>query len=163
MGGNRWKNVEPAERLLAKADFDEITGCWEYRGKLNSGGYGAAWLDGRVRPWHRACYMVFVGPIPDGMELDHLCRNRKCGNPGHLEPVSRRENLLRGNGWSGRNARKTHCPVGHEYTDENTSWYRGQRKCRTCHATRERVRKARLYGHLNVNDIRKQLEALERR
>lgn len=160
-GGDRWRKVSPAERLLGHVIHDEATGCWNYKGTVNGSGYGSAHINGTRQTWHRACWIAFVGEIPDGLELDHLCKNRRCGNPAHLELVTRRENLLRGDGWAGRNARKTHCPKGHEYTEANTSWYRGQRKCRKCHAARERARKQRIYGHLEVADTRKYLPLLE--
>lgn len=96
-------------------------------------GYGTFWLDGRKVRAHRFSYERFVGPIPDGLELDHLCRNTRCVNPEHLEPVTRAENLRRAH-WP--NSRKTHCKHGHEYTSENTYHWRGHRVCRTCQKER---------------------------
>ena len=98
---------------------------------------------------HRAAYEVRIGPIPDGMVIDHLCRNRACINPAHMEPVTNRENVLRGTGPSAQHARKTHCNYGHAYDDQNTMHRRGRRHCRKCalRATREwreRVRAAAL-------------------
>lgn len=86
---------------------------------------------------HRWSYEYLVGPIPEGLEIDHLCRNPLCVNPDHLEPVTRKENNLRSYNVGGVNARKTHCPQGHEYTEENTyvetMYYGGKgRKCREC-------------------------------
>jgi hypothetical protein len=88
---------------------------------------------------HRAFYEHFIGPIPDGHVPDHLCRNTWCCNPNHLEPVTQRENILRGDGIASRNAAKTHCPQGHPYSTENTNGYNGYRACRIC--ARERTRK----------------------
>jgi hypothetical protein len=91
---------------------------------------------------HRFSYEHFVGPIPEDLTLDHLCGNPECVNPEHLEPVTHKENILRGNGWSGRNIRKTHCPQGHPYDDTNTYLRPGQqggRDCRECRRARHRI------------------------
>ena len=82
---------------------------------------------------HRAAYELLVGPVPTGMHLDHLCRNRWCSNPAHCEPVSIGENLRRGNGPTGLNARKAHCLRGHPFDDANTHINQdGTRRCREC-------------------------------
>lgn len=82
---------------------------------------------------HRVAWETLRGPIPDGMQLDHLCRQRACWNPDHLEPVSPRENVLRGVGITAMNAKKTHCPQGHPYDDANTGiTSTGKRRCRAC-------------------------------
>jgi hypothetical protein len=110
--------------------------CWEWTGYTDSNGYGRLKLGGRIsvsRATHRIAYELLVGPIAEGLELDHLCRNRRCCNPLHLEPVTHRENMRRSDGIVGRKARQTHCKRGHEFTDQNT--YRrpdGCRVCRTC-------------------------------
>jgi len=83
------------------------------------------------------------GPIPEGLDLDHLCRNRWCVNPEHVEPVTRRENLIRGQTTIAQNVSKTHCPAGHAYDETNTYYYRGMRQCRICrdlHRTRWRMK-----------------------
>jgi hypothetical protein len=87
---------------------------------------------------HRASYEAFIGPIPDGMTIDHLCRNRKCVNPSHLEAVPMRVNVLRGVGVTAKNAVKTHCVNGHEFNDQNTYSDSKGRSCRAC--KRERFR-----------------------
>lgn len=102
-------------------------------------------INGKYPQTHRVAYEMLVGKIPEGMLLDHLCRNPSCCNPDHLEPVTPQENLLRGEGITSKNAAKTHCPNGHEYTPDNT-WISklNQRHCKTCRARRQRERKERL-------------------
>jgi len=90
-------------------------------------------------------YEHFVGPIPDGFHIDHLCRNRACANPAHLEAVPPRVNILRGVGMSAIHARQTHCVNGHPFDAENTLILPdGERCCRTCNRERQRQRNARL-------------------
>jgi len=106
-------------------------------------GYGRFWLKGRWIGAHRASYLLFVGPIPPAKQLDHLCRNRRCVNPLHLEIVTQQENIARGltGKLNHRNAKKTHCKRGHEFTEENTyPTPGGGRKCRECELTRMRRR-----------------------
>ena len=85
------------DRLLSKAEVDHATGCWVWTAAHNREGYGRIHIDrGHIGYAHRVAYELFAGPIPSGMDLDHLCRRPACINPSHLEPVSRRTNLLRG-------------------------------------------------------------------
>lgn len=128
--------------------------CWLWTGSRDTLGYG------KFRPFpfpttngstvhlaHRWAYETLVGAIPDGLQLDHLCRNPRCVNPVHLEPVTHRENILRGVGPTAINARKTHCPAGHQLTPETLTqgdFRRGIRKCRICARRAEsRYRKRR--------------------
>lgn len=108
------------------------SGCWLWLGDSHRTGYGRMMEKGRALAAHRVSYELHRGPIPAGMTLDHLCRVRICVNPLHLEPVTHKENCRRGHGWSGRNARKTHCNKGHEFTTANTYRNWAGRKCRTC-------------------------------
>ena len=131
-----------SERFWPRVEKDPATGCWNWTGSLTAGGYANMAYPKNNR-WgnlyvHRWSYEHFVGPIPGGMQIDHLCRNRRCVNPDHLEAVTRRENNFRSNSWAGRNVRKTHCPQGHPYSEGNLLGMRKGRKCRICHADRER-------------------------
>lgn len=117
-------------RIVAKITFGE---CWEWTGAINGSGYGNAWLHGKVRRAHRVVYEVLVGPIPAGLELDHLCRNRKCVRPEHLEPVSHKVNSLRSSSPVAGSGAVTQCPKGHPYDAANTKTTRdGARQCRIC-------------------------------
>ncbi len=133
-----------ADRFWAKVNVGERGDCWEWAASLNHG-YGQFWIIEAGRPVaaHRVAYEMIVGPIPEGLQIDHLCRNRACVNPSHMQPVTRRENLIRGEGFAGVNERKTHCLRGHEYIESNTIWWRGKRKCRSCENDAQRLRKAK--------------------
>jgi hypothetical protein len=105
--------------------------CWIWQGQPGSSGYGRISVNNRDCWAHRASYEAFIGPIPPGLVVDHLCRTRMCVNPDHLEPVSIGENVRRGT------VLITHCPHGHEYTAKNTYVCpRGKRNCRTCRDAR---------------------------
>lgn len=134
--------VEP--RFWAKVrSAEDVNLCWEWTGsKLK--GYGQIRVACRTRYAHRWAYERFVGPIPDGLELDHLCRNPGCVNPAHLEPVTHRVNMLRGETVGARHAAVTACPAGHPYDEANTGrTASGGRRCLACHRERERGRKRR--------------------
>jgi hypothetical protein len=134
----------------------EGDGCWLWSGAhFQTTGYALFNVkcdDSKWRPTvaHRAAWRIYVGPIPEGLQLDHLCRNRACVNPGHLEPVSQAVNIRRGEGASALNAVKTHCPQGHEYTPENTYRKPGTewRDCRECMRERDRRRAASRRGYV---------------
>lgn len=112
--------------------------CWIWKGGITGQGYGAFWLDGRTIPAHRFSYEYLIGPIPEKMELDHKCRNRKCINPEHLEPVTSKENKLRGTSFSAVNAKKIFCVRGHRINDDVYIASSGYRHCRKCSRIRER-------------------------
>ena len=122
-------------------DRPDLGPCWIWRGSPNFGGYG--FFEDRMA--HRWAYEHFVGPIPTDLTLDHLCRNRPCVNTSHLEPVTLRENILRGNGSSAHHARQTHCIHGHPFDEPNTCiWQRNGQPERVCRACRnERLRQIR--------------------
>lgn len=131
-------------RFWRKVDKNGPNGCWEWTAALKSSGYPNFWDGTRNVPGHRFSYELLVGPIPEGLNIDHLCRNPLCVNPAHLEPVTQRENVLRGVGFAATNAQMTHCIRGHEFTPENTYvTAKGQRHCRACGALRARVYKRR--------------------
>jgi hypothetical protein len=121
-------------------------GCIEWTGSISADGYGLIRLGpdegSRLEYAHRWSYAHHIGPIADGLVIDHLCRNRACVHPMHLQLVTTRENLLRGESFSARNAAKTHCPAGHPYDAANTyiaPRKRGRgRECRQCRAERRR-------------------------
>ena len=125
------------DRLLSRTEKDP-SGCWLWKGHLNSWGYGRFWLSGRksTAVWdmvHRVSYETFLDKkIPAGLEIDHLCRVRNCINPEHLEPVTPRENTFRSNSRHGINARKTVCLRGHSLAGDNLVKSDKNRRCRTC-------------------------------
>lgn len=161
----RYTRIPLIDRFMRHVSPDPNTGCWLFTGADRNGdGYGAFNVGDksegtyRLRSAHRVSYEIFVGPIPEGLHLDHLCRVRCCVNPAHLEPVTCRENLRRGIGTGsgvvadkdtaarrGNVAAKraiTHCPRGHEYDEENTYHHpNGTRHCRACYRERYREKK----------------------
>jgi hypothetical protein len=123
------------ERFWAKVNADGV--CWEWTSGKDAKGYGkfrAASKDNKVGA-HDFAWENLVGPVPEGLELDHLCRNTACVNPDHLEPVTHSENMKRGALPHIRRAQArkiTHCPKGHQYSGENLIMDNGARKCRKC-------------------------------
>jgi hypothetical protein len=138
------------QRFWSKVRRGDV--CWNWTGAIGSGGYGNFYAGGgrterRTMGAHHYAYELLVGPVPEGKCLDHLCRNRRCVNPDHLEVVTRGENVLRGDGDLARAARASHCKHGHEFTPENTHINaKGWRCCRTCWRRRARESVAREFG-----------------
>lgn len=128
--------IVPPERISVE-DRGYLTACHVYIGNLMPNGYGRI----QRQYVHRIAYEHAKGPIPPRLDIDHLCRVRNCINPDHLEAVTRRENLLRGETLTAWHAAKTHCIHGHEYTPENTGRTAGGRFCRACARAYDRRRR----------------------
>lgn len=139
----RRNGATPTHRIYSDIPWDERfwartspgdNGCILWTASTGSEGrYGICSYQGRVHPAHVVAYLVFVGEYDRSLDVDHLCGVTLCVNPGHLEPVTHRENVLRGRSLQAQNARKTHCIRGHEFTPENTIIQNGGcRACRTC-------------------------------
>ena len=132
------------ERFWAKVN--KTDSCWLWTAGTNGKGYGFFTIAGiGTRRAHRLAYEWLVGPIPEGYELDHLCRVTLCVNPAHLEPVTHLENMRRGFGVNRVNRLKENCPRGHPYEGENLRMDHGRRRCRKCerdkmHAKRDEMR-----------------------
>lgn len=136
--------TERLARFIIRLSPDE---CWPWRGGHDRDGYALFSIRAKSVRAHRVTYEHEFGQIPDGLVIDHLCRNRGCVNPAHLEAVTNRTNVVeRGRGVTSENARKTHCKRGHEFTEENT-YHKPQqgglaRVCRECEAARARCERA---------------------
>ena len=137
------------ERLLSKRRIEGD--CWIFTGATTRNGYGSMWDGQHIEYTHRLAYRELVAPIPPGMQIDHLCRVRACFNPAHLEAVPQAENLRRSPLTWTANRSKTHCPRGHEYSEENTYVVRTKRRdggfyegraCIECRRARYHARKA---------------------
>jgi hypothetical protein len=128
------RSLPPFERFIRKIETNrEPDGCWNWRGSGEGHGYGLFGVKRFMARAHRVSYEYYVGPIAPGLQIDHLCRNRRCVRPDHLEPVTQRENILRGTSPSAANARKTECLRGHPLSGDNLYVdKKGGRSCREC-------------------------------
>ena len=141
------------DRVYAKISPEPNSGCWLWTGAISDTGYANASLviNGKrvTKNIHRLLYQLERGPIASGLQIDHLCRNRGCVNPDHLDLVTPRENTMRGAGpklAAEYQRAKTHCPQGHEYSEGNLYIYKGRKgnDCRgCCECRRMSVRKYR--------------------
>ena len=130
-----------ADRIESSIVRIPESGCWLWGKSLTELGYGRIAVNGKAMKAHRVSFQALIGEIPEGKELDHLCRVRSCVNPDHLEPVTHRENVLRGAAPSYRKNR-SHCPKGHELTEQNryTAPSLGNKYlCRACKNQRKRA------------------------
>jgi hypothetical protein len=129
---------------IVTQSVETTAGCWEWQGSRTPKGYGRVHARGKLLYVHRVAYEALIAEIPEGLQLDHLCRNRACVNPWHLEPVTNRVNTSRGRAGTrlaSENSGKTHCPQGHPYSGDNLRiGPHGWRYCRTCR--REQKRKS---------------------
>jgi hypothetical protein len=153
-GGWGMRGVPLETRFAAKYEKNPETGCWDWTASRFTNGYGCFRLAGETRGAHRVAYEIYVGEIPEGLTIDHLCRNVLCVNPAHLEAVTMRENTLRGFNPGALNARKTECIRGHAFDNANTIVRltpRGtlRRECRICLRASQRKygRRIRLEAH----------------
>lgn len=152
----------PQERLMKRIEV-QANGCWKFIGGIDINGYGVFSEDGHNTRAHRSSYKYFKGPIPEGLDIDHVCHkpeecpggkncpHRLCVNPDHLEPVTREENTdtkraHTGKVWGAIQSAKTHCPRDHEYNEVNTRWSREhtERNCRACDLIHSRNSKAKI-------------------
>jgi len=138
------------ERFWNKCIPEPNGGCWLWVGGLRGHGYGVVGSRRAMKRWsvqaHRMSYEALIGPIPHGLELDHRCSVSCCVNPAHLDPVTHRENVRRGQvgrTTAIRQSSKRYCPIGHPYDQENTYWQGHRRSCRACRHARNRARAAK--------------------
>lgn len=136
---------QPVEPRLRAGTVIQEDGCHVFTRNIDQQGYGRISVNGEKQLAHRVAHELFIGPIPNGFEVDHLCFNRACVNPAHLEAVTPLVNTMRSSAPSALNARKTHCDAGHPFSPENTRRRtdRRGRLCRACDRDRARAYRAR--------------------
>jgi len=130
--------------------------CVIWTGATDSHGHGEKRVNGKMRSTHVLAYEEKYGPVPPGLVLDHLCRNRACRNADHLEPVTVRENTLRGEGLTAQFARRDACINGHPYTAENTRIRKSRghaRVCRQCDREFQKLKRSRIPDALWIREF----------
>jgi hypothetical protein len=148
----QWADQRVVDRFKSKVVVSGDTGCWIWIGHVDRNGYGRFALNGRMRWAHICSYCLFVGDVPNGTELDHVCKTKRCVNPLHLEPVTHRVNMERADrGATVIHRQKTHCPQGHPYSGDNLVTWGRYRYCRICQTQYKRAYKARIK---NAKDLR---------
>lgn len=161
-----WSKVDKGGPIPAHAPH--LGPCWEWQKSTNPKGYGLFYVGQRMIFAHRFAWESENGPIPSGLVTDHLCRNRPCVNPAHLEPVTNRENILRGDGPSALSARATQCEKGHDLSGTNLGHDRGWRYCKSCRNeyTRDRHRRptecpecGQMFSYGNLGKHRKRMHS----
>jgi len=152
--GRGWRKTPVADRFWPKVDKDGPGGCWLWTGRLTEQGYARTSINRIHVPAHRWSYEQSKGPIPDGLELDHLCRVRHCVNPDHLEAVTHTENVRRGMSPKVILARNNICQNGHPLKGDNVKIdTRGFRRCRTCHRSWQRMDRPRMLARKKASGI----------
>lgn len=160
-----WVRCAGGRKVIESFRFDKFLDrivtdgeCIIFTGTKSPQGYGSFQSANRVRMQaHRISYQVFVGPLIDGLVIDHICRNRLCVRPDHLRQVTHQVNILAGVGATAVHAKKTHCVNGHEYTTENTHRTRHGRACKICRKEKKRV------WDINNREHRRQYRKEQRR
>lgn len=133
--------AHPIERFIDAVEYDLTSTCWLWSRSTTPKGYGEFHADGKVRRAHRWAYEHYIGAIPEGMVVDHLCCNTLCVNPEHLEVVTQRENIIRGNAPAAKQFRQTECIHGHPFDEQNTYINpEGRRQCKSCRRAIDRRR-----------------------
>ena len=138
----QWRYVPQEERFSRRFIVSGENDCWDWTGSLSSGGYGELTWNGKLTRAHVVSYLLHKGDVPEGLEIDHLCENRACVNPAHLEAVTHQINVARGS----VKKRLTHCKRGHALDGDNVAWRKTQntRYCIACN----RERATRVYDRI---------------
>lgn len=151
------------QSILDRILIDPNTGCWIWQCSGTADGYACAEFPGGMRAYpHRVSYREFVGEIPENMSIDHICKNRKCCNPKHLQVLSIKENILLGSGVAAKNSKKTHCDRGHAFNEFNTRIAAsGKRSCKVCKLITSAKRKLEIEGgsQLRHRDVLSRINA----